>query len=162
MLALCAFLFLAVGQMPVQAGDVAQPAAVVQADAAAVQQPQSNAEIRQWYNDQVVVISALDAQWRAEGVSAEQRARRAQDIRHAARIKAREFMQSKQEMAELQARDMEKYGNPDGPTFDQLVQRAREGGLTDDSVYESIVASAGRTSADYNAKYGVKPQGGTQ
>jgi len=105
------------------------------------------------------VIPALNRQWLKDGLSAEERAHRAQDIRHAARIKARELMANKQEVADLQARDREKYGNPDGPGFDQLVRMNRNKGLDGDAVYEEIIKSASRTSKDYNNKYGVKPPG---
>jgi hypothetical protein len=158
-LALLALLFLATCQVPVQTADTAPPPAADQAGAATVQQPQTNEQIRQWYNDQVSVIPALNRQWLKDGLSAEERAHRAQDIRHAARIKARELMANKQEVADLQARDREKYGNPDGPGFDQLVRMNRNKGLDGDAVYEEIIKSASRTSKDYNNKYGVKPPG---
>lgn len=129
-------------------------------DAAATEsaaQPRSNAEIRQWYNDRVAVIPLLDQQWRRQALNAEERARRAYEIRHGARIQARAFMQNKREVADLQARDREKYGNPDGPTFDQLVAQGRDKGLSGDAAYEAIVGSANRTDAGYNQQFGVKP-----
>ncbi len=156
--ALSALLFLAVGQFPVQAAGSGQPPATEQAATASAQQPQTNGEIRRWYNEQVSVIPALNEQWLKDGLSAEERAHRAQDIRHAARLKARDFMPNKQEVADLQARDREKYGNPDGPTFDQLVQSNREKGLDGDAIYTEIVRSSSRTNGEYNSKYGVKPQ----
>lgn len=121
-----------------------------------VAQPRTNAEIRQWYNDRIAVIPLLDKQWQQQSLSAEERARRAHEIRHDARIQARAFMQNKQEVAVLQARDQEKYGNPDGPTFDQLVAQNREKGLQGDAVYDAIVGSANRTDAAYNRKHDVK------
>jgi hypothetical protein len=159
--ALWVLLFLAAGQVPMAAAGSAQAPAADPAGTATttVQQPQTNEQIRQWYNDQVSVIPALNEQWLKDGLSAEERARRAQDIRHAARLKAREFMPDRQEVAELQARDREKYGNPDGPTFDQLVRTGRKKGLEGDAVYEDIIKSASRTSKEYNNKYGVKPAG---
>lgn len=119
--------------------------------------PKTNNEIRQWYNDQVAPIPALNEQWIKQGLSVEQRARKAQEIRHAARIKAREYMQDKSEVADLQARDTEKYGNPDGPTFEYLVANNKKKGMTGDDVYEDIIGSANRTNAAYNAKYNVTP-----
>ncbi|PWC54732.1 hypothetical protein [Azospirillum sp. TSO22-1] len=150
--ALAALLLVWSGPVPVQAGDVAQSTA-----ADAVQYPQTNAEIRQWYNDRVAVIPLLDGQWQRQGLGAEERARRAYEIRHEARIEARAYMRNKQEVAVLRARDREKYGNPDGPTFDQLVAQNREKGLQGDAAYEAIVGSANRTDAGYNKTYGVKP-----
>jgi len=142
------------GSPPAHAAEQAQ-AAPVEHGEARVRQPQTNAEIRQWYNDQVANISELDRAWQRDGVSAEERARRAHDIRHTARVKARDFMPDKREVALLQARDQEKYGNPDGPSFDDLVAQNRKKGLTGDSVYEEIIGSAHRTNADYNKRFGV-------
>ncbi|MFM2056276.1 MAG: hypothetical protein RLY71_661 [Pseudomonadota bacterium] len=119
--------------------------------------PQTNAEIRQWYNDQVAVVPTLDLEWIAQGLSPEQRALKAYEIRHHARLQARAYMQDKVEVADLQARDMAKYGNPDGPTFEYLVQKNKEKGLIGAAVYEDIIGSANRTSAEYNAKFGIQP-----
>lgn len=118
--------------------------------------PKTNAEIRQWYNDQVAPITALNEKWIKEGLSVEERAKRAFEIRHGARIKAREMMQDKEEVAQLQKRDMEKYGNPDGPTFKYLVQKNRDSGMKGDEVYEAILDSSDRTNAEYNKKFGVQ------
>lgn len=154
LLALLAALLLAASPAatpPVAAAEIAaqQPAT----------QPRSNAEIRQWYNDQVAVIPALDAQWRQQGLAAEERAHKAHQIRHDARLKARSFMADPTEVADLRARDQEKYGNPDGPDFDYLVARNREKGLVGDQVYEEIVGSSNRTDKTYNDKFGVRPAG---
>ncbi len=74
----------------------ADPGSAAQPPAAAQQAiPQTNAEIRQWYNDQVAQIPALDQAWQKQGLSPEQRARKAFEIRHQARIQAREYMQDK-------------------------------------------------------------------
>ncbi|MFA7240606.1 MAG: hypothetical protein WC091_10865 [Sulfuricellaceae bacterium] len=140
----------------VQAGEVAQSAASTPDDNAT---PRTNDEIRRWYNDQVAVIPALNEQWRKDGLSVETRACKAYDIRHGARLKAREFMPDKREVADLQARDQEKYGNPDGPTFEYLVQKNRDEGLTGDEVYENIIGSAKRTNEGYNKRFGVTPTG---
>lgn len=155
-LAFLALLTIGIGFPPVQAADVAQSVASAQNDSAA---PQTNAEIRLWYNAQVAVIPALNQQWLKDGLSIETRARKAFDIRHSARLKAREFMPDKREVADLQARDQEKYGNPDGPTFEHLVQKNRDEGLTGDEVYENIIGSANRTNEGYNKRFGVTPAG---
>lgn len=128
---------------------------LAQADTVAV--PRTNAEIRQWYNDQVAPIPTLNEQWLKQGLNAEQRARKAQEIRHHARVQARAYMQDKNEVADLQARDKEKYGNPDGPTFDYLVAANKKKGLTGDAVFEEIIGSSNRTNAEYNAKFNVTP-----
>lgn len=116
-------------------------------------QPQSNSEIRQWYNDQVASIEGEDQKWQQAGLSAEQRARRAYQIRRAARLKAREFMQDKQEVALLQARDQDKYGHPDGPSFDYLVEQNRKKGLSGDAAYLAIIGSASNTNPDANKAF---------
>ena len=144
--------FLFAGAGASQAGSVAAPSTAVSQYI-----PHSNAEIRQWYNDQVAVIPELDRQWIKQGLSAEQRASKAQEIRHHARIQARAYMQDKAEVADLQKRDKEKYGNPDGPTFAYLVQQNRNKGLKGDAVFEDIIGSANRTNAEYNAKFMVQP-----
>ena len=136
---------------------LAADAAAVSAQAQAT--PRTDGEIRQWYNDQVATIPTLDQQWRQQGLSAEARARKAHEIRHDARLRARSFMQDRQAVADLQARDQEKYGNPDGPTFEYLVDRNREKGLTDDAAYEDIVGSSRRTDRGYNEKFNVRPAG---
>ena len=118
--------------------------------------PTSNSEIRQWYNDQVATISAEDQKWQQQGLTPEQRARRAYEIRHAVRLKARGFMSSKTEVSMLQARDQEKYGNPDGPTFEYLVEQNRKKGMTGDAVYLAIIDSANRANAEVNKAYDSK------
>ena len=156
LLALLALLLLGTGPALAQA---TAGAAVDAPSAEALRQPVTNAEIRQWYNDQVAVIPALDEDWRRQGLGAEERARRAHAIRHDARVRARAFMQDKGEVAVLEARDREKYGNPDGPTFEYLVARNREKGLEGDAAYEAIVGSANRTNDAYNRTYGVQRAG---
>ena len=122
-----------------------------------VRQPSTNPEIRQWYNQQVSVIPALDKQWIEQGLSAEERAQKAHDIRHAARIKARAFMPNKDEVKLLERRDLEKYGHPDGPTFADLLEKNRKKGLRGDAVYEEIITSSSRTDKGYNERNGVRP-----
>lgn len=124
--------------------------------------PVTNAEIRQWYNDQVSPIPELDKKWVAEGLTIQQRAQKAYEIRHHARLKAREFMQNKEEVAALQARDTKKYGNPDGPTFDYLVKKNINKGMSEEAAYQAIIGSANRTNAAYNKKFGVKKEGESQ
>jgi len=124
--------------------------------------PSTNAEIRQWYNDQVSTIPEQDKKWVAEGLTVQQRAQKAYDIRHHARIQAREFMQNKEEVTALQARDTAKYGNPDGPTFEYLVKKGTSKGLSEEEAYQNIIGSANRTNAAYNKKFGVKKEGESQ
>ena len=118
--------------------------------------PQTNAEIRQWYNDQVVVITKLNQAWRKLGQPAKLRAQKAYEIRHHARIHARLFMQKPAEVKALQQRDLKKYGNPDGPTFAGLVKKYSQEGFKGNEVYEEIVRASGRTSSEYNKRFGIK------
>ncbi len=121
--------------------------------------PQTNAEIRLWYNYQVVAISEINKRWVEEGLSAEERARRAYELRHDARVNARFMMPDKDEVKMLQERDSAKYGNPGGPTFAYLVEKNQKAGLEGGQVYEAIIESSSRTSAAYNQKFGVKKSG---
>lgn len=123
---------------------------------AAATTPVTNAEIRQWYNDQVAKIPEENDKWIQQGLSTERRARNAYEIRHHARLEARRFMRDKKEVALLQARDQEKYGNPDGPTFAQLVESSRKKGLSDEAAHQEIIGSANRTNEEYNKKFDVK------
>ena len=105
----------------------------------------TNRAIRRWYLQQVDRIKQLNRDWKSQGLSAEQRARRAWEIRHSARLEARRMMTDPEEVELLRIRDPVKYGNPDGPTFAQLVERLT-GRLSGDALYEEIVHEAGRTS----------------
>jgi hypothetical protein len=119
------------------------------------QTSQTNVEIRKWYKAQLATIPEQNEQWIAEGLSAEERARRAYAIRHEARIEARERMPNKMDVAELRARDRAKYGNPDGPTFEYLVERNRKKGLEGDAIYEAIIESSARSNEKVNKSLGL-------
>ena len=54
----------------------------------------------------------------------------------------------------LRARDLARYGNPDGPTFDFLVERLRVMGIEGDAVYEIIIEGSYRTDAELNRNLG--------
>ena len=114
-----------------------------------------NGEIRAYYLRLVQTIAPDDAKRREEGRSAEERGRRAYTTRHDARMLCRAMMGDPAEVELLRRRDQEKYGQPDGPTFEQLVARNREKGLTGDEAWEAIVRSAGRTDQLTNRAYGV-------
>jgi hypothetical protein len=116
----------------------------------------TNEEIRIYYNQVVTTIGPANEKWKQEGLSAEARARRASEIRHNARLTCRAMMSSPEEVEDLRKRDQEKYGNPDGPTFEQLVENAKKKGAAGDAVYEGIISSAQRTDEKTNAAYGIK------
>lgn len=120
-------------------------------EAVLVAVPKTNCEIRIWYNYQVVAIGKINAKWESDGLDLETRARRAYELRHNARVNARYMMQNKAEVKELQARDLVKYGNPNGPTFEYLLKKNTDKGLSEAEGFQSIIDSSSRTSAVYNS-----------
>lgn len=115
----------------------------------------TNAEIRAHYLVLVAAIEPANAHWRLDGISAEERAHRAFQMRHDARVTCRAMMSDAGEVAALEQRDQAKYGHPDGPRFEELVAHERAKGLTGDAVFEAIVASAQRTNSAVNEMYGL-------
>jgi hypothetical protein len=115
----------------------------------------SNKDIRAKYLCDVASINPKNEQWKTESVSIEERAKRAFEIRHNARKTARAMMKSDTEVAMLKARDKEKYGSPDGPTFEWLVEKAKGKGLSGDAIYQEIIESAQRTNVDVNKALGL-------
>jgi len=115
----------------------------------------TNQEVRLHYNRLVDTIGPANERWKQEGLGAEERARRAYGMRHDARLLTRAMMSDAQEVEELRKRDLEVYGNPDGPTFEQLVERQRSKGVTGDAVYEAIIESSQRTNEAMNKRFGL-------
>ncbi len=115
----------------------------------------SNREIRARYVCAAVGIGAQDAQAAAQGRTWEQRAHLAFEARHEARMTARAMMADPGEVAALEARDLEKYGDPHGPSFAWLEGRARDKGLQGDAIYQSIVEGAQRTDEATNRLFGL-------
>lgn len=113
----------------------------------------TNQEIRRWYNEQVGGIEEFNIQWKTAGVVIVDRARKAWEIRHNARLMAREMMLDKEEVELLRARDLKVYGNPDGPTFEYLIGEAEMLGLTGDDVFEWIIKGAQRTNIEVNKRF---------
>lgn len=113
--------------------------------------PQTDCEIRLWYNYQVVAVGVINEKWKQDGIDLATRAHQAYDMRHAARVNARFMMQDKEAVKVLQARDMKKYGNPDGPTFEYLLKKNTDKGLSIEAAYQSIIDSSSRTDKGYNA-----------
>jgi hypothetical protein len=112
-------------------------------------------QVRQFYLERVSAIGPADELAATRGDTLEMRAREAFTSRHDARMIARAMMQDPAAVAALQDRDRAKYGAPDGPSFEFLVERAAEKGLTGDAIYASIVESAQRTDAATNASMGL-------
>ena len=115
-----------------------------------------NQEVRAYYLRINETIPSLDEQWTQQGLSLEERARRAYEIRHNARVTCREMMGDAAQVADLRAADLKDYGNPDGPTFAYLVEKQRRKGLEGDAIYEAILGSSQRTNASVNQKLGLK------
>jgi hypothetical protein len=111
--------------------------------------------IREMYVCRVARIAAEDAARKAASVAPEARARAAYETRRNVRLVARAMMSDAAAVDALRARDLEKYGYSDGPTWDWLVERARDRGLVGDAVYESIIESAQRTDAATNRAFGL-------
>ncbi|MEZ4464099.1 MAG: hypothetical protein R3F43_06150 [bacterium] len=100
-------------------------------------------------------IAAANRGWIAAGQPAEARARQASDVRRTAKATARAMMDDQALAAELRARDQAKYGDPEGPTFEWLVKKARGRGLEGDAIYTDIIRSAGHTNDEVNASLGI-------
>ena len=119
----------------------------------------TNEEIRSWYVTGVSAILPLNERWIREGASLEERARRAWRFRHDLRAAARALMQNSGEVEAMRARDSRLYGNPDGPTFEQLVNEGRARGFTKVQVYERIIQGSQSTNRDVDRKAGsTKPE----
>ena len=112
-------------------------------------------QVRQLYLERVAEIGPREAALRSEGQSVEARAKAAFQARHDARVTARAMMQDSTAVLALRARDREKYGTPDGPSFDYLVERGRAKGLEGAALHESIIESAQRTDAATNRSLGL-------
>lgn len=126
---------------------------LIVSDSSNLEKAKTNAEIRQWYLQRIATIPQLNKQWIEQGISAQERAERAWLIRHEARLEARSMMADPDEVQLLRARDFYKYGHPDGPTFDFLVERLRA--IVGEAVYEIIIDGSYRTDAELNRKLGL-------
>src|SRR5688572_16481110 len=110
----------------------------------------TNQEIRLWYKEHVSRIEKLNVQWKSDGILIVDRAKMAWQIRHEARLMARDMMRDTREVEMLRARDLKLYGNPDGLTFEFLIKEAEESGLAGDNIYDWIIKGAQRTNPDIN------------
>jgi hypothetical protein len=112
-------------------------------------------EIRIWYLREVAKIVELDQQWQGRGDTLEERARKAWQCRHDLRLRAREMMEEPADVEFLRARDFQRYGNPDGPTFEDLAERFRSRGLSVTDAYEAILHGALSTDESVNKLFGL-------
>lgn len=136
--------------IPKQVGASTEVSAPKEEDAILVALPKTNCEIRVWYNYQVIAIGKLNEKWKEDGLDLATRAHKAYELRHNARINARFMMQNKSEVQMIQARDMGKYGNPDGPTYEYLVKKSTDKGLSQEEAYQNIIDSSSRVSPVFN------------
>jgi hypothetical protein len=113
----------------------------------------TNKQVREWYINQVSQIPLRNEEWLKEGINAQERARRAWQIRHQARLQARKLMENPREVEHLRGRDQKKYGNPEGPTFQYLVDQATEAGLKGDNIYEVIIRGSLTTNEGVNKRF---------
>jgi hypothetical protein len=98
------------------------------------------------YLEALKEIAKKNEQWLREGKTAKWRAREAHRLRHEARLRARaETLLEK--VREAEAMDKKRYGNKDGPTFEQVVEKAKSKGLKGDAVYEESVRMRGEVCA---------------
>ncbi len=116
----------------------------------------TNKEIREWYSEEVACIRSLNAEWMGKGISLQVRAYRAWEIRHNARVTSRAMMGKELEIELLERRDLARYGNSDGPTFDFLVEKYSQLGLVGDEVYEAIIETSMKVNIGVNKGLGLK------
>ncbi|MCL4229037.1 MAG: hypothetical protein KJZ91_31610, partial [Myxococcales bacterium] len=69
-----------------------------------------------------------------------------------------QMMRRRDEVDRVEARDQVKYGDLDGPTFDQLLAESMGQGLTREQALERILGSSTQTSEEYNRR--SRAQGG--
>ena len=115
--------------------------------------------IRKWYLDQVNVekLTALNEFWTFQKIDKRDRAWRHYMIRHNSRMIARAFMMDALKVKALRARDLELYGNADGPDFSYFISHGKKRGLTLDKTYDEIISSSSRTNADVNESLDLTP-----
>jgi hypothetical protein len=114
----------------------------------------SDVAVREHYLRLVARIGPANEKWKQEGLGAEERAHRAFKMRQEARVLSRTMMGDPKEVEALRERDMRRFGNPEGPTFEWLVERQKKKGVEGDAIFEAIIASAQRTDAIINELVG--------
>ena len=63
-------------------------------------------------------------------------------------------MENPLDVAALRAREVQIYGNPDGPNFEQLVGEEKGRGLTEAPAYERIIQGSQSTNQEVNKEVG--------
>jgi len=62
------------------------------------------------------------------------------------------MMADPSEVELLKERDIAKFGTPDGPTLDFLIERLKHAGLEGDAIYEAIIDQSYRTDAELDRR----------
>jgi hypothetical protein len=109
--------------------------------------------VRVWYLLNAAQIREIDRDLRDQGVSPHQRAVRAYEHRRWARVVARSAMTTELRK-HLDDRDRDRYGQPDGPTFEQVIAHLSGKGVVHSELFEEVVRSASRTDEGYTSKVG--------
>jgi hypothetical protein len=66
------------------------------------------------------------------------------------------MMENAFEIEDLRERDRRLYGNPEGPTFDQLVQESLQRGRQQDEAYQRIINGSQTTNREVNKLFDPK------
>ncbi|WP_127589332.1 hypothetical protein [Paenibacillus koleovorans] len=101
---------------------------------------------RQYYNE-IQDLGAMEQSMRSLGVSSENIARSMHQARRELGVKYKNLTSSEQLKA-IYARNLEKYGDKLGPTFEWLINNGKS--------YDDIIESSKRTSKEFNALAGIE------
>jgi len=64
------------------------------------------------------------------------------------------MMKNEEEKKSLRRRDIAKYGTPDGPTLEFLIEHLKTDGLKGNAVFEAVIKGSYRTNAGINKMLG--------
>lgn len=107
----------------------------------------ANIAVRQAYVQEVRGLSSMESSMRESGASLEAIARALHQARRDIGVKYKD-MTSPELLEEIYARNIEKYGDKLGPSFESLVNRGKS--------FENIIDSAKRTSPEFNKRAGIE------
>ena len=65
------------------------------------------------------------------------------------------MMRDGDEVELLRNRDIEKHGDPDGPSFESLVKKYQKQGMSENEAFNEIIKKAGMTDIETNKKFDV-------
>ncbi|MFE0420886.1 hypothetical protein [Streptomyces sp. NPDC058953] len=137
-----------VSQEPPSTGPCDSPEPVVcQIRAKTPEEREKSRDIRRAYHGLLMAMDREECELRAAGASEEEIARRMVQLRNDAKEITRAGM-SPEEVRRLEERNIAKYGNPLGPTADQLY--AKYGS------WEAVTAAATRTSVPVDRELGLE------